>query len=259
MQKYFFILFIIIFVGCKSKKEELATKDFINSVFLIEEAGDYSWHPELNGGLSEENPYFYFMHENELALSYIRWNLIDEKLPDSIRYPSKISDEVQNDFQNFVNQDEEIKKAIQLLIYPEKFKNKYQIRIDSLVNLSSKLFFASSTDEGNVGWKLCAGKSRFPEVYGESKSYESVILQALCFQAVFKENYSNPKKAVWNFFNQKIPEVSTEMKSIEYDDYIKKANQLMWEKMSESQELKSLLVDFTNHESSKLYFNIKSN
>ncbi|ADR21021.1 hypothetical protein MATR_13490 [Marivirga tractuosa] len=131
--------------------------------------------------------------------------------------------------------------------------------MDSLVSLSSKLFYASSAGEGRVGWSFCAGKSKFPEIYGESKSYASVILQALCFQAVYEEKYSNPEKAVWNYFNQKIPEVSREMKSIEYFDYIDKANQLMWEKMSKSDELRDLLVGFTAKESSKLYFQVNSN
>lgn len=103
---------------------------------------------------------------------------------------------------------------------------------------------------------MCAGKSKFPEIYGQTKSYESVALQALCFQAVFEEKYSNPEKTVWASFNQKIPEVSAEMNSIEYDDYIDKANQLMWGKMSESEEVSDLLVGLTTNEHSKLYFKV---
>lgn len=263
MKNYIFVLIVLVFVGCNSEPEDLATKEFIDSIFFLEQRGskqgNYFWQPDLNQGLPKESLYFSFMNENELALGYLKWNLIDEKLPDSIKYSTKSFDQVQNDFLSFANQDKDIERAIQLFIYPEKFINQHQINIDSLSNLSSKLFYASSAGEGRVGWSFCAGKSKFPDIYGKSKSYESVILQALCFQAVFEEKYSNPDKTVWNFFNQKIPEVTTEMNSIEYDDYIEMANQLMWEKMSESEELKNLLVGFTTNESSKLYFNVKNN
>lgn len=46
------------------------------------------------------------------------------------------------------------------------------------------------------------------------------------------------------------------MNSIEYDDYIDKANQLMWGKMSESEEVSDLLVGLTTNEHSKLYFKV---
>ncbi|MGJ3235962.1 hypothetical protein [Marivirga sp.] len=256
MRNYILILFIVSFAGCTSDQEELPTKKFIESVYMLEQKTNNSWQVDLNGGLSEENPYFHFMHENELALGFLQWNLIDEKIPDSIKFSTKSPEEVHKDFISFTQQDNDIITAIQLFIYPEKFKDKHQINIDSLVSLSSKLFFVTATEEGNVGWKLCAGKSKFPKIYGESKSYASVALQALCFQAVFEEKYSNPEKTVWSSFNQKIPEVSAEMNSIEYDNYIDKANQLMWAKMSESEELKDLLVGLTTNEHSKLYFKV---
>ncbi|WKV11009.1 hypothetical protein [Marivirga harenae] len=259
MRNIVIIVLAVIFFGCNSKQEELPTKKFIDSVFLLEQTANSTWQPRVNKGILRTEKFYDFVYSNELALSYLQWNLFFEKLPDSIKYSTKSRDNVHLDFQNFANQDEEIKRAIQLLIYPEKFKDQYQINIDSLTNLSSKLYYASSAGEGRVGWSFCTGKSKFPEIYGETKSYESVILQALCFQALFEEKYSNPKKTVWSYFNRKIPEVSTEMKSIEYDDYIDKANQLMWEKISKSEELRDLLVGFTANESSKLYCQVNSN
>jgi hypothetical protein len=254
--KYIFILTAVILVGCNSEQEELATQEFIDSVFLLEQTGGHSWQPGLNRGLSEDNPYFYFMHENELALGYLQWNLIDGKLPDSIKYSTKSQDEVQRDFQSFANQDEDIKKAVQLLIYPNIFKEDFQIDVDSLVNLSAKLFFASDAGEGRIGWSLCAGKSKFSEFYGESDNYKSIALQALCFQAVFLDQYSSQERTLWNTFDDNIAEVSAEMNDLEYDDYIETANQLMWQKMSESRELKNLMNEFVTHEMSKLYFEI---
>jgi len=258
MRSYVMILVAIIFVGCSSDQKELATKEFIDSVFILDQRANGSWAPDLNSGLSEESFYFNFMRENELALGYLQWNLIDEKLPDSIKYSTKEIGDVQTDFHGFVNQDEEIVKAIRLLIYPDDFKDDHQIDIDSIVNVSSKLFFASSEGKGRVGWKLCAGKSKFPEIYGESKNYASVIIQALCFQAIFENRYSNLEKTIWDSFNENISEVSSEMNEIEYHDYIDTANQLMWKKMSQSDELRSLISEFTSKEHSKLYFQIST-
>jgi hypothetical protein len=181
---------------------------------------------------------------------------MNEKLPDSIKFSTQSYDEVQKSFQNFANQDPQIISAIQKLIYPQNFRDDNEVRIDSLVNLSAKLFFASDAGEGRVSWSLCAGKSKFSKIYGESDNYKSIALQALCFQAVFIDQYSSKEQTVWKAFNDNISEVSAEMNDLEYDSYVDKANQLMWLKMSESNVLKNLINGFVTHEKSKLYFQI---
>jgi hypothetical protein len=255
----FLFLMLIAFAGCQSNTKELSIHEFIENAFLLEQKSNQSgtfWQPSLNRGIREDDKYYEFFTENELALSYLRWNLMDEKLPDSIKYSSKSYDEVQKSFQDFANQDQQIISAMQKLIYPQNFRDDNEISIDSLVKLSAKLYYAQSAGEGKVGWTFCAGKSKFPEIYGESKSYKSISLQALCFQAVFEDQYSTGQKSVWDSFNQNISEVSAEMASLEYNNYIDQANLLMWEKMSQSDELRSVLKEFTTKEKSKLYFQI---
>ncbi|SMG07796.1 hypothetical protein SAMN05661096_00078 [Marivirga sericea] len=261
MMNRLLLLIAVSFVGCQSNTDDLPTQEFIDNVFTLEQKtnayGDTYWQPDLNEGIREVDKYYTFFNDNQLALSYLRWNLIDERLPDSIKYSIKSYDEVQKSFQNFANQDPQIVSAMQKLIYPQNFRDDKEVSIDSLVELSAKLYYAQSAGEGKVGWTFCAGKSKFPEIYGESKSYESIVLQALCFQAVFEDEYSTGQNSVWDFFNQKIPEVSSEMNEIEYENYIDQANLLMWEKMSQSKELLNLMVSFTRHEKAKHYFQIR--
>jgi len=260
MMNRLLLLIAVSFVGCTSNTDDLPTQEFIDNVFSLEQKtnvyGESYWQPTLNRGIRESDKYYEFFTENEPALRYLKWNLLVERLPDSIKYSSKSVTNVQSDFQSFVSGDDELQKSIQLLIYPENFRDEMQISIDSLSNVSAKLFYATSAGEGRIGWKLCSGKSKFDEIYGESKNYGSISLQALCFQAVFEDEYSTGKNSVWDFFNQKIPEVTAEMNEIDYDNYIDKANLLMWEKMAQSKELRNLMIGFTEHEKSKLYFQI---
>ncbi|ADR21022.1 hypothetical protein MATR_13480 [Marivirga tractuosa] len=116
MRNYAFILIVLILTGCNSKQEESTTKEFIGSVFLLKkhvnQSEYFSWQPRLNRGILKENKYYDFFNEIEHVLGYLQWNLMFEKLPDSIKYSAKSYDEVQNDFLNYVNRDEEIKRAL---------------------------------------------------------------------------------------------------------------------------------------------------
>ncbi len=82
-----FYLLTISFSSCRSYEDE-KSKDFVRSVFILEQGsrdGKNIYYPGLNEGIDESVQFHDFFFYNDKMMSYLLWNLIDLRLPATIK------------------------------------------------------------------------------------------------------------------------------------------------------------------------------
>lgn len=215
----------------------------IDELFKIEQFtnnGIVYYQTRFNDNYSKNNRYSTLVNENHFVFEYLNWNLIDLKLPDSIKRSSKTSfGEIEHDYKKFLLLDSDIQNSFSVLLDP---KNVIKINVDSLIKITSKLFYAERYKENQMAWKVCAGLGITPQIYGVKNHLKTVILQAFCYQSIFEGEAAN------DVFDKNIPLITKRLLDEKRTDYIFFANNMMWNAIEIDDETKYELV---NHISDK--------
>jgi len=244
MRVVFSIVFLFL-MSCDSGDSRV--NDFINASFKLEQGdnnGSTYYYLKLNESVDSHNEFGKIASEKQLMQQYLLWNLIDLEMSPEVRYSYHSLERTREKFYDQINSNSKVTNSLKSFLNLDQTDDNL-ISLDSLKSVASKLFFAKDLGEGRIQWTVCSGKSIFPQLYSEEKYFETVVIQAFCYQAIYNST-NTAGVSILDRFDDYISEIMPLLYNADSSSLEEVANQEMWKRMYSDSLLQQALLSEYN-------------